>query len=117
VDDLKLISKTGEELQKQMQIIRTFIDNIGMELGLDKCATIVLKNGKLVYTHNLTLDMNREIQELKQGKMCKYHGVEESEGMRHKQTKERLKKGYIRRLRMILKSNLNAKNKITAIGA
>jgi hypothetical protein len=31
--------------------------------------------------------------------------------------KERLKKKFTRRLRMILKSELNAKNKITAIGA
>jgi hypothetical protein len=31
--------------------------------------------------------------------------------------KERLKHEYIRRLRMILKSELNARNKITAIGA
>jgi hypothetical protein len=31
--------------------------------------------------------------------------------------KERLQKEYTRRLRMILKSELNAKNKITAIGA
>jgi hypothetical protein len=31
--------------------------------------------------------------------------------------KERLKKEYSRRLRMLLESELNAKNKITAIGA
>jgi hypothetical protein len=31
--------------------------------------------------------------------------------------KEGLKKEYTRRLRIILKSELNAKNKITAIGA
>jgi hypothetical protein len=31
--------------------------------------------------------------------------------------KERLKKEYTRTLRMMLKSELNAKNKITAIGA
>jgi hypothetical protein len=31
--------------------------------------------------------------------------------------KERLKQEYNRRLRMILKSELNARNKITAIGA
>jgi hypothetical protein len=31
--------------------------------------------------------------------------------------KERLKQEYIRTLRMILKSELNARNKITAIGA
>jgi len=31
--------------------------------------------------------------------------------------KERLKKEYTRRLRMIVKSKMNAKNEITAIGA
>jgi len=35
----------------------------------------------------------------------------------HQPTKEKLKKEYTRRLRMILKSKLNAKNKITAIEA
>ena len=49
--------------------------------------------------------------------MYRYLGIEESEGIQHQQTKERLKKEYSRRLRMILKSELNDRNKITAIGA
>jgi hypothetical protein len=53
---------------------------------------------------------------LEQGKTYKYLGIEESEGIQHQQMKERLKQEY-RRLRMILKSELNARNKITAIGA
>jgi hypothetical protein len=61
--------------------------------------------------------INREIQELEQGKTYKYLGTEESDGTQHRQMKERLKKEYTRRLRMILKSELNSKNKITAIGA
>jgi len=44
-------------------------------------------------------------------------GIEESEGIQHQQMKERLKQEYSRRLRMILKAELNANNKITAIGA
>jgi hypothetical protein len=63
------------------------------------------------------IDINREIQELEQGKTYKYPGIEESEGMQHQQMKERMKKEYSRRLRITLKSKLNAKNKITAIGA
>ena len=35
-----------------------------MEFGLDKYAKIVRKKGKLVHSQNLTLDINREIQEL-----------------------------------------------------
>jgi len=44
-----------------MQVVRTFIDDIHMDFGLDKCAKIVQKKGKLVYAHNLILDLNREI--------------------------------------------------------
>jgi hypothetical protein len=88
-----------------------------MEFGLEKCAKIALKRGKLVHSQNLVIDVNREIQELEQGKTCKYLGIEESEGIQHQQMKERLKQEYSRRSRMILKSELNARNKITAIGA
>ena len=63
------------------------------------------------------IDTNREIQEQEQRKMYKYLGIEESEGIQHQQMKERLKQEYSTRLRMILKSELNARNKITAIGA
>jgi hypothetical protein len=61
--------------------------------------------------------INGKIQELEQGKAYKYLGIEESEGIQHQQMKERLKQEYRRRLRIIVKSELNARNKITAIGA
>ena len=61
-------------------------------------------------------NINREIQELEQGKTYKYLGIEETEGIQQ-QTRERLKQEYNRRLRMIMKSELNARNKITEIGA
>jgi len=75
------------------------------------------KRGKLIQSQNLVIDINREIQELEQGKTYKYLGIDESEGIQHQQMKERLKREYRRRLRMILKSELNARNKITSIGA
>jgi hypothetical protein len=63
------------------------------------------------------IDINREIQEQEQGKTYKYLGIKESEGIQHQQVKERLKQEQRRGLRMILKSELNARYKITAIGA
>jgi hypothetical protein len=63
------------------------------------------------------IDINREIQELELGETYKYLGIEESEGIQHQQMKERLKREYRMRLRMILKSELNGRNKITVIGA
>ena len=71
----------------------------------------------ITYLQNLIIDTNREIQELEKGKTYKYLVIEESESIQHQQMKQRLKHKYSRRLRMILKSELNARNKITAIGA
>jgi hypothetical protein len=45
MDDLKLIAKSEEELQKQIQTIKTFNDNIHMDFGLEKCAKITFKKG------------------------------------------------------------------------
>ena len=56
LDDLKLIGKRQEEIQKQIEVVQTFSDDFQMEFGLDKCAKIVLKRGKLVQSQNLILD-------------------------------------------------------------
>jgi hypothetical protein len=69
MDDLKLIAKSEEELQKQIQTVKTVSDDIHMDFGLDKCDKITFKRGKLTYSQNLVIDVNREIQELEQGKM------------------------------------------------
>jgi hypothetical protein len=45
MDDLKLLGKSGEELQKQIQTVTTFSDDIHMEFGLEKCEKIVFKKG------------------------------------------------------------------------
>ena len=61
-----------------------------MEFGLEKCAEIAFKRGKLVHSQNLVTDINREIQEV-EGNTYRYLGIEESEGIQHQQMKERLK--------------------------
>jgi hypothetical protein len=114
---LKLIAKLEEEFQRHIQTVKTFSDDIHMAFGLEKCAKITFKRGKLISLQNAVIDNNREIQELEQGKTYKYLGFEESEGIQHQQMKDRLKQDYTRRSRMILKSELHARNKITAIGA
>jgi hypothetical protein len=96
--DLKLIAKSEDELRKQIQTVKPFSDDIHMDFGLEKCAKITFKKGKLLHSQNLMIDINREIQELEQGKMYKYLGIEESEGI-HQQMKERLKTGIQKEIR------------------
>jgi len=58
MDDLKLIAKSEEELQKQIQTVKTFSDDIHMEFGLDKCSKITFKRGKLTHSQSLVIDIN-----------------------------------------------------------
>ena len=76
-----------------------------------------IRKTKAIIIIIIIIDINREIQELEQEKTYKYLGIEKSEGMQHQQMKERLKQEYSKRLRMILTSELNARNNVTAIGA
>jgi hypothetical protein len=59
----KLLGTTEEELQKQVEVVKTFSD-IHVEFGLDKCAETVLKKGKCVHTQNFIPDFNFDIQEI-----------------------------------------------------
>ena len=56
-----------------------------------------------------------DIKELDPRKACTYLGIEESFNVQHKNEKEKLKKEYLRRLRLVLDTELSAKNKIQAI--
>jgi hypothetical protein len=94
MDDLNLIAKSEEQFQRQIHTVKNFSDDIHMEFGLEKCAKVTLKRGKLISSQNLVIDNNREIQELEQGKTYKYLGFEESEGIQHQQMKDRLKQEY-----------------------
>jgi hypothetical protein len=59
MDDLKLIAKSEEELRKQIQTVKSFSDDIHMDFGLEKCAEITFKKGKLIHSQNLVIDIKR----------------------------------------------------------
>ena len=68
VQPIQLLRKSEEELRKQIQTVKTFSNDIHMGFGLENCAKITFKKGKLIHLQNLVIDINREIQELEQGK-------------------------------------------------
>jgi hypothetical protein len=55
--------------------------------------------------------LENEIEELDTTKANKYLSVEESHNIEHKKENDRLKKEYIRRLRLILSTELSEKKK------
>ena len=115
MDDLKTFAKDDNQQIGLLSTVKTFSDDIKMEFGLDKCAKATFKRGKLCSTSNIVLDVNTTIKQLNQEETYKYLGVHEGEGIQHSMMKEKIRKEYYRRVRLVLKSELNATNKFTAI--
>ena len=71
--------------------------------------------GKLEKSDHVRLDEEIMIKDLEQEKVYKYLNADESSGIQHATMKRKLKKELKRRTRLILKTELNSKNRITAI--
>ena len=89
-----------------------------MNFGIEKCARICFKKvgskAKYIYIGNT---FEKDITELDPKDAYLYLGIEDSHDRQHKNGKEKLKKEYLRRLRLVLGTDLSAKNKIQATGS
>ena len=117
VDDLKTFAKNESQQQGLLTIVKSFSDDINMEFGLEKCAKASFKRGKLVSTADMEIDTNTKIKDLEPDGTYKYLGVDEGDGIQHSTMKEKIRKEYYRRVRMILKTELNASNKYQALNS
>ena len=117
MDDLKLYAKNDKQLERLLTIVKKFSDNIQMQFGLDKCAKASFKKGKLTKTTHIEQDDKSIIQELDPDGAYKYLGIFESNDIKHATMKEKVRKEYYRRVKMVLKSELNSSNKVSAITA
>ena len=48
MDDLKLFGKNDVQIDRLVQTVFTFSEDIGMEFGLKKCGVVITKKGKLI---------------------------------------------------------------------
>ena len=115
MDDLKLYAKDDNKLEGLLRIVKGFSDDIGMEFRLSKCAKATFKRGKLQKSDDVLLDEETMIKDLEREKVYKYLDVDESIGIQHATMKQKLKKELVRRTRLILKTELNSKNRVTTI--
>ena len=77
-----------------------------MEFGIEKCAALVMKRGKLVRSEGIVIPGERLIRAMNDGDVDTYKYLGVLEG---------LKKEYFRRVQKILKSKLNGGNMVQAI--
>jgi hypothetical protein len=80
---LTMIRKTEEELQKELQIFKTFSNDANMDFGLDKRPNIVLRKGCFLLLQNIILEFYRQLQQFEQKKIWNYLVTERSDVVEH----------------------------------
>ena len=61
MDDLETYMENDDELTALLSTIKSFSDDAGMEVGLDKCAKATFKRGRLAHSSNIELNVNNVI--------------------------------------------------------
>ena len=115
MDDLKLYGTSDNQLNGLISTVKKVSDDIQMEFGLDKCTKATFKRGKKVSAEGILLNDHQLIQDLDQAETYKYLGMEEGEGVQYHQVKVKIKKEYKQWIKLVLNSELNARNRIVAI--
>jgi len=76
-----------------------------------------VKRGSVQTKTHVGNTFENDIKELDPRKAYKYLDIGDSFDIQHKNEKEKLKKEYLRELRLVFVTELSAKNKIQAIGS
>ena len=115
MDALKLYGKNNKELHGLLCTVKKFSDDIGMKFGLDKCAKPTFIRGRLTSTSGIKLNEDTTIRQLDQEETYKYLGIDKGDGIQHAKMNEKIRKECYRRVRAILHTELNEKNKLEVI--
>lgn len=77
-----------------MQIVRIFSNDIGMEFGIQECAMVEMKRGKMIQSEGIDLPMGQQIKLLGREEGYRYLGILESDKIKSAEMKNMLRKEY-----------------------
>ena len=86
-----------------------------MEFGIEKCAMLVMKNGKRLMTEGMELANQEKIRTLREKETYKYLGILEADTTKQVDMKEKIKKDSLRRTRKLHETKLYYNNLIKGI--
>ena len=116
VDDLKVYQESHQALKIVNEIIVQASHDTGACYGVSKCAEIIFKNGKMVKGEGLqVLEERMKTMDPDENEIYKFLGIEQADGIRTKAVYERVKEEVAKRMKMIVKTELNDENLIKAI--
>ena len=101
-----------------MNTVYTFSEDIGMEFEMKKCDVLVLKQGKVDKPESRGVNLpNKKLMKTIDEEGYKHLGILQYDKVKEKEMKTELAREYKSRIRLILISKLNGKNKIKTINS
>ena len=97
-----------------IQTVRIFSDDVGMVFGSEHCAVSVLRKGKMVQTEGIELPDGKHMREVNLDGY-KHLRVSQLDSIMNREIKEKVKSKYIRRVKKLLRLQLNGGNVITGM--
>ena len=88
MDDIKLFDENEKELETLIEVVRIYIENIGIEFGIEKCAMLIRKSGKRQMTERIELQNQEKIRTPGEKKTYKYLGILKADIIKHVEMKE-----------------------------
>ena len=105
MDDLKLYSQSEKGLDSLAQTVCVFSEDVAVEFAIEKCAMLIIEEGKIVKSVDIELPNGKVIKSLQEGESYKYLGILEADKFLEEKMKLNALKEYIRRLRKVLSQN------------
>ena len=101
MDNLKLYGASKDQLDSLVQVVRIFSQYINMSFGLDKCAVLEMRSS------GIELPDDQHIREI-EAEGNKYLSILEFDQMLNTKMKGKITSEYIRRVKKLCRSKLNA---------
>lgn len=116
MDDIKLYASNKSQLTSLIETTAIFSNDIHMSFGIEKCSSVIVNKGKITHQENIPLNLNKlTLPCLQNDDQYKYLGILQTSVQSTNKVKDSIRSKYTQRLRTILNSGLNSRNKIRAI--
>ena len=115
MDDIKLFAKNEKELETLIHALRIYSQDIGVKIGIENCAMLVMKSGKRHLMDGMELPNKDKIRTLGEKETYKYYDILGDDIIKQMEMKEKIKKEYLRRNKKLIETKLCNRNLIKGI--
>ena len=91
MNGIKLFAKDESGLDASIQTVRVVSTDIGMKFGLEKCAVLVMKRGKVTKADGIRLPDDRVIKSIHGENGYRYVGILRSDQLLCNEMKEKVR--------------------------